>query len=116
MIPMPPFDWRTVRADHVRRHPSANCGGLREDFAADELEFARAVDSYKRDNRKPFPDWSEILLIVKALGYAKVYAGTAAEQAAATAANEQYAARIRARAEKRALQRARHSGEFAAAR
>lgn len=42
------------------------------DYNQDEVEFMRAMDQYKRVNRRPFPTWSEVLEIVRALGYRKV--------------------------------------------
>ncbi len=36
------------------------------------LEFLQAVDRYKRRKNKTFPSWSEILEIIKSLGYRKV--------------------------------------------
>lgn len=42
------------------------------DYNLDEVEFMRAMDQYKRLNRRPFPTWSEVLEIVRALGYRKV--------------------------------------------
>jgi hypothetical protein len=42
------------------------------DYNQDEVEFMRAMDQYKRVNRRPFPTWSEVLEIVHALGYRKV--------------------------------------------
>jgi hypothetical protein len=41
------------------------------DLTLDEIEFVRAVDKYKRKFNRPFPTWSEILAIVKELGYTK---------------------------------------------
>lgn len=38
---------------------------------SDVIELITAVDEYKRKFQRPFPSWSEILDIVKALGYAK---------------------------------------------
>ena len=35
----------------------------------DVLEFIQAVDDYKRLEGRPFPTWSEVLDIVKELGY-----------------------------------------------
>jgi len=32
----------------------------------------RAMDQYKRENRRPFPTWSEVLEVLRALGYRKV--------------------------------------------
>jgi hypothetical protein len=40
-------------------------------MSRDVIEFITAVDDYKRKNQRPFPSWSEILDIVKALGYAR---------------------------------------------
>jgi hypothetical protein len=38
---------------------------------AEELEFINAVDHYKKTYGKPFPTWSEILHILKSIGYEK---------------------------------------------
>jgi hypothetical protein len=35
-----------------------------------------AVDTYKRLNSRPFPSWTEVLEIVKQLGYRKVAASS----------------------------------------
>ena len=35
------------------------------------LEFVQAIDRYKRDHSRPFPNWSEVLQILKGLGYRK---------------------------------------------
>ena len=37
----------------------------------------KAMDQYKRDNRRPFPTWSEVLEVLRALGYRKVAEPTA---------------------------------------
>lgn len=37
----------------------------------DVLEFIAAVDSYRRTYQRPFPGWSEVLEIVRRLGYRK---------------------------------------------
>jgi len=42
------------------------------DYSDDETEFMKAMDRYKRDNRRPFPTWSEVLEVLRALGYRKV--------------------------------------------
>ena len=36
---------------------------------AEVLEFIEAVDRFKKQHGRPFPSWSEILLIVRQLGY-----------------------------------------------
>jgi hypothetical protein len=33
------------------------------------LEFATAIDAYKRNQRRPFPTWGEVLEVLKGLGY-----------------------------------------------
>ena len=38
----------------------------------EQFEFIQAVDQYKKANNRPFPSFTEILEIVKALGYRKV--------------------------------------------
>ena len=35
----------------------------------DVLEFIQAIDEYKRTEGRPFPTWSEILDVIKDLGY-----------------------------------------------
>jgi hypothetical protein len=36
---------------------------------AEVLEFIAAIDRFKQQNGRPFPSWSEVLLIVRQLGY-----------------------------------------------
>jgi hypothetical protein len=38
----------------------------------EQFAFLQAVEEYKRVNERPFPTWTEVLDIVKALGYRKV--------------------------------------------
>lgn len=38
---------------------------------AETLEFLQAIDTWKRTAGRQFPSWSEVLDIVKSLGYAK---------------------------------------------
>jgi len=38
----------------------------------EQFEFLMAINEYKRVNRRPFPSWSEVLDVMKALGYRKV--------------------------------------------
>ncbi|MFC1757605.1 hypothetical protein ACFL2H_02415 [Planctomycetota bacterium] len=42
------------------------------DYSDDEIEFMHALDEYKRANGRMFPTCSEILEVVRDLGYAKV--------------------------------------------
>jgi len=38
----------------------------------EQFEFLMAVQEYKRKNSRPFPTWTEVLELIKALGYRKV--------------------------------------------
>ncbi len=38
----------------------------------EQFEFLMAIDEYKRKNTRPFPTWTEVLEVIKALGYRKV--------------------------------------------
>lgn len=37
---------------------------------AEELEFLKAMDAYRR--KRPFPTWREVLAVVRAMGYRRV--------------------------------------------
>ena len=38
----------------------------------EQFEFLLTIDEYKRKNSRPFPTWTEVLEVIKALGYRKV--------------------------------------------
>ncbi len=38
----------------------------------EQFEFLMAIDQYKRVNSRPFPTWTEVLEVIKALGYRRV--------------------------------------------
>jgi hypothetical protein len=42
------------------------------DYNDEETEFMKAMDRYKRENRRPFPTWSEVLEVLRSLGYRRV--------------------------------------------
>lgn len=54
------------------RRSYSSCSDLDGAYTDDQVEFLKAIDAYKRDNHRPFPTWSEVLAIVRALGYRKV--------------------------------------------
>jgi hypothetical protein len=41
-------------------------------YTEEEITFMKAMDRYKRDHRRPFPTWSEVLRVLHALGYRRV--------------------------------------------
>ncbi|MBL8851494.1 MAG: hypothetical protein JNG89_17555 [Planctomycetaceae bacterium] len=46
------------------------------DYQPEEVEFMRAMDDYKRRSGRQFPTWSEVLEVIRDLGYRKVAAPT----------------------------------------
>jgi hypothetical protein len=60
---------RTGKGERRRQIDPTTC---ERDYTNDEIEFMKAMDQYKRDNRRPFPTWSEVLEVMRALGYRKV--------------------------------------------
>jgi hypothetical protein len=38
----------------------------------EQFEFLMAINEYKRVNKRPFPTWTEVLDVIRALGYRKV--------------------------------------------
>ena len=41
------------------------------DMDADVMDFIAAMDAYKSQYHRPFPGWSEILFVIKRMGYKK---------------------------------------------
>lgn len=42
------------------------------DLTDDEVEFGLAMEAYRREYRRPFPTCSEVLAVLKSLGYRKI--------------------------------------------
>jgi hypothetical protein len=38
---------------------------------ADALEFIEAIDHFKKQHGRPFPSWSEVLMVLRQLGYSR---------------------------------------------
>ncbi len=62
------------KAERRRQVDPTTC---ERDYNDSEIEFMKAMDQYKRDNRRPFPTWSEVLEVLHSLGYRKVAEPTA---------------------------------------
>lgn len=62
-------DRRELQGERRRQIDPTTC---ERDYSNEEIEFMKAMDQYKRDNRRPFPTWSEVLEVLRALGYRKV--------------------------------------------
>ena len=72
------------RRDGTGRRRHIDPTTCERDYSEDELEFMRAVDEYKRKNRRMFPTCSELLEVLRGLGYQKV--SVAGAEVASTAA------------------------------
>ena len=60
-----------------RRGPGRRRGDDRKaaeegQMSDEQFQFLMAIDEYKRKNTRPFPTWTEVLEVIKALGYRKV--------------------------------------------
>ena len=42
------------------------------EYSDEELEFLKAMERYKREQRRRFPTFCEVLTVAKSLGYRKV--------------------------------------------
>jgi hypothetical protein len=62
-------DRRNEKGERRRQIDPTTC---ERDYSDEEIEFMKAMDQYKRDNRRPFPTWSEVLEVLRAMGYRKV--------------------------------------------
>jgi hypothetical protein len=65
---------RRNQAERRRQVDPTTC---ERDYTEEEIVFMKAMDVYKRANRRPFPTWSEVLEVLHALGYRKVAEPTA---------------------------------------
>jgi hypothetical protein len=43
-----------------------------DSLSSEELQFIKAIEKYKTENQKHFLSWTEVLKIVKDLGYKRV--------------------------------------------
>lgn len=65
-----------VERRKVQRRRQIDPTTCERDYSAEEIEFMRAMDEYKRKNGRMFPTCSEILEVVRSLGYVKLSAET----------------------------------------
>jgi len=53
------------------RRPEERRSAEEGEMTAEQFEFVMAVEEYKRANHKTFPTWTEVLEVIKLLGYHK---------------------------------------------
>jgi hypothetical protein len=64
------------RRDRGERRRQVDPTTCEKDYSDEEIIFMKAMDQYKRSNRRPFPTWSEVLEVLRSLGYRKVEEAT----------------------------------------
>jgi hypothetical protein len=65
---------RTSDRRKVERRRQIDPTTCEREYKPDEIEFMRAMDDYKRRSGRQFPTWSEVLEVLRDLGYRKVAA------------------------------------------
>ena len=55
-----------------RRRTEARRAAEEGEMTDEQFDFIKAIDEYKSINKRPFPTWTEVLDVIKALGYRKV--------------------------------------------
>ncbi len=56
----------------VQRRRQIDPTTCERDYSDDEVQFMHAMEAYKRKNGRMFPTCSEVLEVIRSLGYAKV--------------------------------------------
>ena len=62
------------RREKVARRRQIDPTTCEREYSDEEIEFMQAMDAYKRKNGRMFPTCSEILEVVREMGYVKVAA------------------------------------------
>jgi hypothetical protein len=60
------------RREKVNRRRQIDPTTCERDYSQDEIEFMHALDQYKRTSGRMFPTCSEVLEVIRGLGYAKL--------------------------------------------
>lgn len=74
------------RRAKVQRRRQIDPTTCEREYSDDEIQFMHALDAYKRTSGRMFPTCSEILEVIRALGYVRVSLAAAPEESAAQAA------------------------------
>ena len=64
------------RREKVNRRRQIDPTTCERDYSDDEVEFMHALDRYKRASGRMFPTCSEVLEVIRSLGYAKTNSTT----------------------------------------
>lgn len=63
---------RTTTRRKVERRRQIDPTTCERDYTDEEIDFMKAMDEYKRKAGRQFPTWSEVLEVLRSLGYRKV--------------------------------------------
>ncbi len=67
-------DRRVEDRRQVERRRQIDPTTCERDYKNEEIEFMMAIDDYKRRSGRQFPTWSEVLEVLRDLGYRKTAA------------------------------------------
>lgn len=70
-VPVAVENRKIERREKVSRRRQIDPTTCERDYSIEEVEFMNALDVYKRKNGRMFPTCSEILEVVRALGYVR---------------------------------------------
>jgi len=71
-VPFTGQERRTADRRKIERRRQIDPTTCERDYQPEEVEFMRAMDDYKRRSGRQFPTWSEVLEVIRDLGYRKV--------------------------------------------
>jgi hypothetical protein len=74
---------RVAERRNTQRRRQIDPTTCEREYSDDEIQFMRALDEYKRTSGRMFPTCSEILEVIRALGYVKQADGGAVEESVA---------------------------------
>ena len=63
---------RTSDRRKVERRRQIDPTTCEREYTDEEIDFMKAMDDYKRRSGRQFPTWSEVLEVVRGMGYRKV--------------------------------------------
>ena len=83
---------RLERRQKVNRRRQIDPTTCERDYTDDEIQFMNALDEYKRTSGRMFPTCSEVLEVVRSLGYVRQSASESAGRSEADTAAHNFAA------------------------
>ncbi|MGE3317300.1 MAG: hypothetical protein AB7O26_19460 [Planctomycetaceae bacterium] len=69
---LPSEERRTSSRRKVERRRQIDPTTCERDYSDEEIAFMKAMDDYKRKSGRQFPTWSEVLEVLRSLGYRQV--------------------------------------------